>query len=136
MDNSLYHHGIKGQRWGVRRFQNKDGSLTTAGKSRQYKHDAKQFKREYRRSKLRRLISSNKNYENSARALKGVVNEVAEDRAMLFKTAASRGKQIAEKRLDDVAGAMIKDIGVTDTTAARDAVKQILIDEGYYRMFD
>ena len=30
----LYHHGIKGQRWGVRRFQNKDGSLTPAGKKR------------------------------------------------------------------------------------------------------
>lgn len=30
----LYHHGIKGQRWGVRRFQNSDGSLTNAGKSR------------------------------------------------------------------------------------------------------
>lgn len=30
----LYHHGIKGQRWGVRRFQNKDGSLTPAGKQR------------------------------------------------------------------------------------------------------
>lgn len=27
----LYHHGIKGQRWGVRRFQNKDGSYTPAG---------------------------------------------------------------------------------------------------------
>lgn len=27
----LAHHGIKGQRWGVRRFQNKDGSLTKAG---------------------------------------------------------------------------------------------------------
>lgn len=30
----LYHHGIKGQRWGVRRFQNKDGSYTAAGKKR------------------------------------------------------------------------------------------------------
>ena len=30
----LYHHGIKGQKWGVRRFQNKDGSLTQAGKKR------------------------------------------------------------------------------------------------------
>lgn len=33
--NELYHHGIKGQRWGVRRYQNKDGSLTLAGKSKQ-----------------------------------------------------------------------------------------------------
>lgn len=34
MQNTLYHHGILGQRWGVRRFQNKDGSLTPAGKKR------------------------------------------------------------------------------------------------------
>lgn len=30
----LNHHGIKGMRWGVRRYQNKDGSLTPAGKTR------------------------------------------------------------------------------------------------------
>ena len=30
----LYHHGIKGQKWGVRRFQNKDGSFTPAGRKR------------------------------------------------------------------------------------------------------
>jgi hypothetical protein len=30
----LAHHGIKGQKWGVRRFQNADGSLTAAGKKR------------------------------------------------------------------------------------------------------
>lgn len=28
------HHGIKGQRWGVRRFQNEDGTLTAAGRKR------------------------------------------------------------------------------------------------------
>ena len=29
--NELYHHGIQGQRWGIRRFQNEDGSLTPDG---------------------------------------------------------------------------------------------------------
>ena len=30
----LFHHGIKGQRWGIRRYQNDDGTLTNAGKER------------------------------------------------------------------------------------------------------
>ena len=32
--NELYHHGTKGQKWGIRRYQNPDGSLTPAGKKR------------------------------------------------------------------------------------------------------
>lgn len=32
--DELYHHGIKGQKWGVRRFQKEDGSLTAKGKQR------------------------------------------------------------------------------------------------------
>lgn len=31
-ENELYHYGIKGQKWGIRRYQNSDGSLTPAGK--------------------------------------------------------------------------------------------------------
>lgn len=33
-NDELYHHGIRGQKWGRRRYQNKDGSLTPAGKKR------------------------------------------------------------------------------------------------------
>ena len=41
--DELYHHGIKGQKWGARRFQNKDGTLTEAGLAR-YRSGSEQKK--------------------------------------------------------------------------------------------
>lgn len=37
-EEMLEHHGIKGQKWGVRRFQNKDGTRTAVGKKREQSH--------------------------------------------------------------------------------------------------
>ena len=34
MSDYIYHYGIKGQKWGVRRYQNPDGTLTSMGKAR------------------------------------------------------------------------------------------------------
>lgn len=48
--NELYHHGIKGQKWGVRRFQNEDGSLTESGKHRY--NDNYSYQQRIRDSKL------------------------------------------------------------------------------------
>ena len=43
----LYHHGILGQKWGIRRFQNSDGTYTEAGKKRRrdesYSDDYKKY---------------------------------------------------------------------------------------------
>lgn len=58
MSYELSHHGIKGQRWGIRRFQNKDGSLTPAGKKRRandYSSEAKSMTNEELRSKINRM---------------------------------------------------------------------------------
>lgn len=49
--DKLYHHGIKGQRWGIRRFQKKDGSLTPAGKKR-YDDDGQSSNKSTHRSRL------------------------------------------------------------------------------------
>lgn len=47
MNNELTHWGIKGQKWGVRRYQNEDGTLTAAGKARYFEDLGNTYKREY-----------------------------------------------------------------------------------------
>lgn len=47
MESVLKHHGILGQKWGIRRFQNPDGTLTDAGRRRLERKDAKWARRNY-----------------------------------------------------------------------------------------
>ena len=47
--NELYHHGIKGQRWGVRRYRNADGSLTEAGKRRIQNTDPNKLRKDFQK---------------------------------------------------------------------------------------
>ena len=48
-NNELMHYGIKGQKWGVRRYHNKDGTLTSAGKKKIIK-DSQNYKDKYKRT--------------------------------------------------------------------------------------
>ena len=70
--NYLVHHGIKGMKWGVRRYQNEDGSYTEEGRRRNYKLLKKgSLDGEKRKDrKLREMIRNAKNDEE----LKGISN--------------------------------------------------------------
>lgn len=74
--DELYHHGIKGMKWGRRRFQNEDGSLTKAGQRRY--------------NKLERKVNKITDFENKANSK--ILDERATNRA---KTEASYDKKIA-----------------------------------------
>ena len=61
MENELMHWGIKGMKWGVRRYQKKDGTLTNAGKKRYDKEMAKLKEEEkIAKNKLRTQAKLNK----------------------------------------------------------------------------
>ena len=87
MNNDLQHHGIKGQKWGVRRFQNKDGSLTSKGRQR-YSGDERreQMKKIAKRKDIRESDKRTAQYASKklparvASAVSGaVIRGVAED---------------------------------------------------------
>lgn len=68
METELYHHGIKGQKWGVRRYQNPDGSLTLAGKKRALKMQNQYT--EFSNDKKYRDKNGNLTYAGRKKALK------------------------------------------------------------------
>lgn len=55
--NELYHYGIKGMRWGIRRYQNPDGSRTALGKKRESSRNDKEKKARKADAKNRRTMS-------------------------------------------------------------------------------
>lgn len=55
----LYHHGIKGQKWGVRRFQNKDGTWTPEGKERRNSGNDRDREFELAEGSVIRRLSNN-----------------------------------------------------------------------------
>lgn len=81
-DTELYHHGIKGQKWGVRRFQDAAGSLTKAGRDRyraKIDADIREYKKKNRVSteKAAKVVTKKKALEVSTKVSKASMGGVA-----------------------------------------------------------
>ena len=127
MSTELYHHGIKGQKWGIRRFQNPDGTLTEAGRKRygtvenlKAKRTLKQINKE--ESEKKKAISSGKVADIQKISTKLTDEEMAEafkrisyeqKLAQLKNTDIANGQEKAAKIV--AAGATIKDAAKTMT---------------------
>lgn len=95
INGELYHHGTKGMRWGIRRYQNKDGSLTPAGKKR-YNKELEKLKQEKR---------ALKNQERTKAKLKKL-NDLQDEVDALKKTKTSKKTAEEEaKKIEDEARA-------------------------------
>lgn len=95
--NELYHHGVLGQRWGVRRYQNPDGSLTDAGKKRAIKKDRKQAAKNRALLSDEELDSRIKRLEKEKRLRELTDQELGRGKKFAGETLQNTGKQAVQK---------------------------------------
>lgn len=99
--NFLAHHGIQGQKWGVRRFQNEDGTLTEAGKKRYYKDDYKKGDIVEKRLMREANRSEKKAYKYINKAEKAEAKGKTE-KAGRFKERATAWKRNSDEAAKDI----------------------------------
>lgn len=102
-NGELYHHGVIGMKWGIRRYQNKDGTLTAAGKKRydkemeKVKEQQKILKnKEKTQAKLDKLEAMKKDVADRKKGLKGDQEE-----SVVKKTVKTENPKV-KKRIKDM----------------------------------
>lgn len=134
----LYHFGIKDMKWGERRYQNKDGSLTPAGKKR-YARDAKE--KEYNKYD----DSTGKHYKTSK---KNGRQDLEVDASRYVKEDMTRSKRLVEEsstmanKLKNATDKSIRntpkqkmDLSKMSDKEMRDRINREILERQYNEMF-
>lgn len=137
--DELYHWGIKGMKWGVRRYQNKDGTLTDAGKKRydseadkggynQTKADGTRFK-QTKKGKTEVLKADARRYaKEDDEALRSVVNETRNMTSALKNLNESSIRRTKNSRPQ-------MDLSKMSDKEMRDQINRKLLEKQYNDMF-
>ena len=93
MSNYIKHHGIKGQKWGRRRYQNKDGSLTAEGKKHYGTADA--FNKHYEKD-IKREADHLRVYQHEANQAYKELSEISDYK---YNARVKKMKEAAENEI-------------------------------------
>ncbi len=118
----LEHHGILGQKWGVRRYQNADGSLTDAGKKRYEKEQRKAIAKERKEASKNRSMLSDEELNQR-------VNRLQKEKQLreLTDQEINRGKRWVNKTADNVGSQTMQKILVEGGAAALGAATGVAV---------
>lgn len=131
----LEHHGIKGMRWGIRRYRNEDGSLTVAGR-RKYGSDDYQKVQRLSKKKTKELsndelrqIAERKELEKKVKGGNEEVNRILLESglktlrtAMVVGAAAVGGKYVMN-HLPEISGKIAKTVAQSTVNASKETLK-------------
>lgn len=123
-EDELYHHGIKGQKWGVRRYQNPDGSLTAAGKKRHNSDNVNKMSNEELRQKVNRM-NNEQRYIELTKSSSSSVSKVADDVERASKTGGDINKVYKSIKGDKNLYAKMANQGIDATAKAARLTKKV-----------
>lgn len=123
--NELYHHGVLGMKWGIRRYRNRDGTLTAAGKRR-----AAQLESKYNAVTGRKMGDGSQSGSTAPR--KKNVREMSDDelRSATARLQAERNYLDLQRQVSSFTPQQVSKGRAFINTVGKDVLKPVAIDAG------